>query len=1260
MKLITYFSMEKYNFLLFPSILFFICLVILVQTYVPGTWLSGWDTLHPEFDFLLNFKRLFFGVFRQEQGLGAVAAHSHMSDIPRVLFLWISSIIIPINLLRFFYIALCLPIGVIGTYFFIKNIILENIQEAYKRYFSFLGALFYLFNLGTLQHFYVPFEMFTTAYAFIPWLFLQAANFIKESSKKSLFIFALLSLISSPMAYAALLWYSYFLSLLLFLLFFGKKHYRQVTAILIVAILVNSFWILPNLYFLLSGNASQVPLAKINKIFSDEAFLYNKSYGNLKDALIFKNFLFDWPVYSGNGQFDFLLSVWKNHLANPAILILGYVLSITAILGIIQQFLKGGFRNKSTKALIFPTLICLIFIVNSSPFLDIIFSYLRNNFSIFREAFRFPFTKFSIFLILGFSCFFSIGSLYIYNLILKVLKVKDFSNRVLIFQTVITIFILTIFMWPLFKGEIISPKMFVKIPNEYFQTFEYLKKEDENVRVSFLPAQTFWGWLYYDFGFQGAQFITFGIKQPVMDRDFDRWNLGNEQYYREYSYAIYSQNPMLLEKVLEKYNVGFLILDENIIAPDTNQYRDNLYLDQIKLLLKSTSFLVKQKQFNKITIYKFTRLSGSEVEGSEGIVDVSQNYNVEDIDWAYLNYGNYVQNNQATSKIEYPILNFGNNQNLYPSDSIFIKDSKINLKVNTENKNFKVKLNEILNAEVLVPAKIYTKKENGRLIIKFNLQFTGNFLDDNTIYYTIPLALEENNQEELLLNIDKYQVVKIRNLKAADFTYQGSIYLSTNTYNNLAIVNPLNFSNSQKNIAENFTLNSSDKSKFSINMCNAPDEDQIFSVGTVNTENSGFNSPSAIKIAAKNSRACVWIPLNKVLDATDLKDFKTLIQFKFNTVSKNDVIGRYCIYDKSLERCVKGKKYIIHDTQIEDYFSISVDDLDKLELVMYLDGLNNRNLEEIEYSNLILSSSKPSYVFSISSNDLSQVLAGKTINLNDKDWINISYPQDLLVESFNLLESGHEKGKCSNLDTKDFDRKVNKSNGYIEYSAKKGSSCDFFSFPNLDHNLGYFVFIENKNLEGLPLRICAANPYSKRCDAYLSLPYNKEFKQDVIMLPPLADGGVGYDIHFDNYAVGNIKSINQVKDLKIVPFPYFWLKSQHSQNNSSGYSNIKAYSNQILPGIIKVNFSKIDQNLPGLLVLNHSFEKGWWMPSSRNVKVNGWANGFLVNENSSSKFIIFWPQIIEYIGFMIMAIILTWLSYINFSSKFRNFFKRDI
>jgi len=110
----------------FASRFFFPLLIILIagllawQNYTPGTILSGWDTLHPEFNFGLAFERAIFGVWRPEQGVGALAIHSHMSDLPRIVFLWLSSFVLPVNFLRYFYFFTTLALGPLGVYFFVK------------------------------------------------------------------------------------------------------------------------------------------------------------------------------------------------------------------------------------------------------------------------------------------------------------------------------------------------------------------------------------------------------------------------------------------------------------------------------------------------------------------------------------------------------------------------------------------------------------------------------------------------------------------------------------------------------------------------------------------------------------------------------------------------------------------------------------------------------------------------------------------------------------------------------------------------------------------------------------------------------------------------------------------------------------------------------------------------------------------------------------------------------------------------------------
>ena len=136
--------MKKISQLLYPLLLTLIIAIVCVLNYTPGTWLTGWDNLHPEFDFKMNVMRSIFSVWQEYQGLGLLAGMAHASDLPRQLFLWGISFIIPDSLLRYFFQFLMLYVGTIGSYVFLKKII-QN------RFISFLGALFYLLNLQLLN-----------------------------------------------------------------------------------------------------------------------------------------------------------------------------------------------------------------------------------------------------------------------------------------------------------------------------------------------------------------------------------------------------------------------------------------------------------------------------------------------------------------------------------------------------------------------------------------------------------------------------------------------------------------------------------------------------------------------------------------------------------------------------------------------------------------------------------------------------------------------------------------------------------------------------------------------------------------------------------------------------------------------------------------------------------------------------------------------------------------------------------------------------
>ena len=80
----------------FPVVLILIIGLLVWKNYVPGTWLSGWDTLHPEFNLSVYLRRAFSGAWQEHQGLGVAASQAHAAEIPRLFIISMLTLILPL------------------------------------------------------------------------------------------------------------------------------------------------------------------------------------------------------------------------------------------------------------------------------------------------------------------------------------------------------------------------------------------------------------------------------------------------------------------------------------------------------------------------------------------------------------------------------------------------------------------------------------------------------------------------------------------------------------------------------------------------------------------------------------------------------------------------------------------------------------------------------------------------------------------------------------------------------------------------------------------------------------------------------------------------------------------------------------------------------------------------------------------------------------------------------------------------------------
>lgn len=551
--------------LFFTIVIFAITSFIAYKNYTPNTYLTGWDNLHPEFNFKLNIERSLNAVWQEYQGVGVLGGMAHAADLLRQLFLWGVSIFLPTNLIRYFWTFLMLFIGPLGVYFLVRNLLDRKSSSA-----AFAASIFYLCNLATVQYFFVPFETFTSFFGFLPWLIFFAHSYL--NGKKSLLGYALISILAIPAFYVQTLFVVYviLLSCLVFI------NFRKSVWLFLTTFLVNSFWLLPIIYFTLI-NGSVPTNSKINSIATPETYYMNVARNDFGSIATFRGYWFDYYDWNNDEEkFDYLYKNWQDFSSQKSVQYVGIGLFITSIVGLLLS-------RQVPWILMFVISIVMI-------------SGVKIPIPVLSEAFRNSFTKWSIAL----SFVTSIGLGYF---------VSKFHKFFLYLFSIIIICFSVYQVLPVFTGNLISESMRINIPPDYFLSFDFLNNRTNGGRVAILPVNNFWGWQFHSWGYRGSGFYWYGVKNPILDRAFDVWNKQNENFYEELNFALLSSNKSLLKEVFNKYQVSYIYNDKNVITPE-NKNNIEADLSQFK----------KIASFGNVEIYE-TGYFGDLVSSPKQIYD---------------------------------------------------------------------------------------------------------------------------------------------------------------------------------------------------------------------------------------------------------------------------------------------------------------------------------------------------------------------------------------------------------------------------------------------------------------------------------------------------------------------------------------------------------------------------------------------------------------------------------------------------------------
>lgn len=626
--------------IVFPLILALVVLLLCFKNFSSGTWLTGWDNLHPEFNLKLDISRHISGIWQEYQDLGLLAGKAHVADLPRVLFLLPFSYFLPAQLLRYLWTFSMLLFGTLGSYYLISKVFLKEKNGAGLA--GFCGALFYLLNLATVQYFYVPYESFTTFFGFLPWFTFFALRYFSSGLKKDLIFFLAVSVLGTPSFYVQTIFIVYLIFLGVFILETILE--SRLTGILrsiklvFVTFSVNSFWLLPIIYLSLT-HAGITSLSKINSIATPETQLMNQARGNFSDIAMLKGYWFDYYDFKPDGKFDYLYADWIEYLKNPMIGYLGLFLFGSVVAGLVF-----GIFNKNVRfrfALPILLVICYIMLATVNPPFGGIYKFLTDTIPLFSEFFRNVFTKWSGVA----SLVYAVGIGVFINSIIRFFgKFKSLSAPI-IAALIFAVFAVT---WPVFDGKLIYKSMRLNLPKEYFEMFNYFNSQPVEDRIAFFPLHTFWGWNYYDWEGNGSGFIWYGIKQPILDRAFDVWSPEGESFYSQMLLAIERNDLTTFEKTLEKYQVRYLLLDNSVIAPGGP--KRNLNLEETTGLISKSNHIKKSQDFGFLKIYETDFDYGKKfVKAPFVSVSLQADLTYGETDSLYSRFGTYTRSQKAAS-----------------------------------------------------------------------------------------------------------------------------------------------------------------------------------------------------------------------------------------------------------------------------------------------------------------------------------------------------------------------------------------------------------------------------------------------------------------------------------------------------------------------------------------------------------------------------------------------------------------------------------
>jgi hypothetical protein len=631
-----------------------IVVAVVVANFPRGQWLLGWDGLYPELNLPLNISRGLQAVWQEQYGVGVFGGHGFAATLPHSLLIGLLSLGLPAWALRPAFTFGCFYLGGLGFYFLARKLFkqasrrkpLETVQP-FTEFLALIGALLYLFNLGTTQMFYIQLEAFIVQFAALPWLFWGIMTVFDKPTRKNWFVLLAIGVLGSIQGFIPQVFAVTLIGLAIFLIGLvisrptGEK-FKQGLLVLLVILAGNAYWLLPFGFY--SLGRSQTFLTSYNNLISTPDFIAKSfQYGNLQNAALLKGFYWD-----GYQLGEYMFAPWWIHHDLALVPVLGYGFFGLAVLGLVFSWLLV--RNRKITFLGIIVLVGFAGLAIDVWPISLATTWLYQHSDLFAQAFRTTFTKFSF--LAGFGlAFFSMMGVAALLVGLRQLRAKLSVSSVVLSTLTVAILIYSL---PSFQGHFFYRHLKVNLPGPYLESVAFLNREGEG-RIADFPQGCPEGWSTLDWGYLGSGFLWYGIKQPLLNRSSDVWSNVNEAYFWEVRAALQAEDFERLDTVLEKYRVRWVLYDQNILhCRNLKALKHNQkwleYLNQNTQYRKQATFSGDGAK----SILVFERQPKSLVELATDLPNIGPVYSFVNQDQGYLEYGNYETDQGKDLQVYYP------------------------------------------------------------------------------------------------------------------------------------------------------------------------------------------------------------------------------------------------------------------------------------------------------------------------------------------------------------------------------------------------------------------------------------------------------------------------------------------------------------------------------------------------------------------------------------------------------------------------------